>query len=134
MITEAEFEKIYRCICPPLGSTIKDPLGQKRFMEERGLKRCRKEQSIAGLLGYQAEEDFPWFVFDHQELYEKDGKSKTLVLHPYKGNINNLEECVDELRCLCEKYNLDLEVNPCDTWYNPGRCHVIVLTRRSINQ
>jgi len=64
-------------------------------------------------------------LWDHTELFIKDGKPYALVTQPY--HLGNAE--LTALLVMCEKYSLEISMNG-HSWYFPGIALCVVITRK----
>lgn len=111
------------------GNNIDRPGLEQLFMDQLGLNKSKKAATLTNLLGYEPEVDFPVpGLWDHAMLYDHYGKPHTIVLQPYKSNIELTDEMIVALDGWCLQHNLLLDINQWQAWYAAGRCHVIELS------
>jgi len=110
------------------------PAGEmKRQFLSKGMKPTTGYVCIRRLAGKQCKIGSPRGgrcecthpLFDHTELFIKDGKPHTLVTQPYSLR----DEELSALLSMCEKFNLKISMDGA-AWHFPGRALRVVITQK----
>lgn len=104
------------------------------FMKNQGLQNLgRAPKTFEILLGFEPDVPTPKGLLDHVWSFcwpgDPEMQPQVLVSQSYK---ELTQEFKDAVEIWAELYSLDVEFNTHESWWNPGRCAVIVFRRTGL--